>query len=271
MASPSEPLARGTYAPSGPNDIRGPCPMINSLANHGYLPRDGRNVRVEEVLAGMDAIGLSKPLGAAFANPIFQERAPSKFHDDPIVKKTFLQDIVQTIKDPWSVLGRFGMRKPGQLDSEGNRVLNLDQLALPNNVEHDISLTRLDHQQGDNINLQKDLVEDLLASSKDGQTLTANDLAEFRKKRIARQREDNPGLQYGSFEHDLACAEIALILNVIGTGDSVPCSYARAFLQEERLPIKEGWKREESRLGIIGLITKRNGIKKIIGDTDYKS
>ncbi|KAF5706571.1 chloroperoxidase [Fusarium globosum] len=270
MASASEPLAKGTYAPSGPNDIRGPCPMINSLANHGYLPRDGRNVRVEEVLAGMDAVGLSKPLAAAFANPIFQERAPSKFHDDPAVKKSLLQSILLTIRDPWSLLGRFGMRKPGQLDSEGHRVLNLDQLGLPNTVEHDISLTRRDHQQGDNFTLQKDLVEDLLASSKDGQTLTANDLAEFRKKRIARQREDNPGLQYGSFEHDLACAEIALILNVIGSGDRVPCNYARAFLQEERLPMQEGWKREESKLGIIGLLTKRNGIKKIIG-MEFKS
>lgn len=244
--------------------------MINSLANHGYLPRDGRNVRVEEVLAGMDAVGLSKPLAAAFANPIFQERAPSKFHDDPVVKKSLLQSILQTIRDPWSLLGQFGMRKPGQLDSEGHRVLNLDQLGLPNTVEHDISWTRRDHQQGDNITLQKDLVEDLLASSKDGQTLTANDLAEFRKKRIVRQREDNPGLQYGSFEHDLACAEIALILNVIGSGDSVPCSYAGAFLREERLPMQEGWKREESELGIIGLLTKRNGIKKIIG-MEFKS
>ena len=25
----------------GPNDARGPCPGLNALANHGYLPRDG--------------------------------------------------------------------------------------------------------------------------------------------------------------------------------------------------------------------------------------
>ncbi len=24
--------------------VRGPCPMMNTLANHGYLPRDGRNI-----------------------------------------------------------------------------------------------------------------------------------------------------------------------------------------------------------------------------------
>ena len=29
------------WAPPGPNDIRGPCPGLNALANHGYFPRSG--------------------------------------------------------------------------------------------------------------------------------------------------------------------------------------------------------------------------------------
>lgn len=29
------------YQEPGPNDSRGPCPGLNLLANHGYLPRDG--------------------------------------------------------------------------------------------------------------------------------------------------------------------------------------------------------------------------------------
>lgn len=32
------------WIPGGPNDFRGPCPMMNTLANHGYLPRDGGNI-----------------------------------------------------------------------------------------------------------------------------------------------------------------------------------------------------------------------------------
>jgi len=27
------------WAPPGPGDIRGPCPGLNALANHGYYPR----------------------------------------------------------------------------------------------------------------------------------------------------------------------------------------------------------------------------------------
>jgi hypothetical protein len=26
-----------------PGDLRSPCPALNALANHGFLPRDGRN------------------------------------------------------------------------------------------------------------------------------------------------------------------------------------------------------------------------------------
>ncbi|KAF1941403.1 Cloroperoxidase [Clathrospora elynae] len=38
--------AQGSLAswhPAGPGDSRGPCPMLNTLANHGFLPREGRN------------------------------------------------------------------------------------------------------------------------------------------------------------------------------------------------------------------------------------
>ena len=33
-----------TYQPPGPDDSRSPCPALNALANHGYLPRDGKNI-----------------------------------------------------------------------------------------------------------------------------------------------------------------------------------------------------------------------------------
>lgn len=33
------------YEAPGPNDSRSPCPALNTLANHGYLPRDGKNIR----------------------------------------------------------------------------------------------------------------------------------------------------------------------------------------------------------------------------------
>lgn len=36
----------------GPEDLRSPCPALNSMANHGILPRDGRNIDLA-TLGGM--------------------------------------------------------------------------------------------------------------------------------------------------------------------------------------------------------------------------
>ncbi|KAK9766538.1 hypothetical protein K7432_004298 [Basidiobolus ranarum] len=36
------------------NAIRGPCPVLNSLANHGYLPRSGQNITISQFRQGLD-------------------------------------------------------------------------------------------------------------------------------------------------------------------------------------------------------------------------
>lgn len=42
------------YKAPGPNDSRGPCPMLNTLANHGYLNHDGRNIEKQDLLNALD-------------------------------------------------------------------------------------------------------------------------------------------------------------------------------------------------------------------------
>lgn len=183
--------------------------------------------------------------------------------------KPLLSKVGSFISNPWSLLAGFSFRTPGQVDGAGKPVLNLEQLALHNRVEHDVSLTRTDFHQGDNVKIQPDMVRDLLAASSDGgKTLTMADLAALRKRRIERQKEVNPELLYKDGQHTVACAEIALILNVLGDGDKVPCDYVRSFFLEERLPIKEGWKRREWwTLGFVELQFSVNKIKKLIGMT----
>ncbi|KAI1416910.1 Chloroperoxidase [Hypoxylon sp. FL1857] len=34
----------GNWKPAGPGDVRAPCPMLNSLANHGFLPHNGKHI-----------------------------------------------------------------------------------------------------------------------------------------------------------------------------------------------------------------------------------
>ncbi|PTB65627.1 Cloroperoxidase [Trichoderma citrinoviride] len=49
--NPLDPRFNEWQAP-GPNDSRGPCPGLNSLANHGFLPHSGRNITAIDILRG---------------------------------------------------------------------------------------------------------------------------------------------------------------------------------------------------------------------------
>lgn len=255
--------AVGEYIPAGPGDKRSPCPMINSLANHGYLPRNGQGVLAHDMKAAMTEAGISKTLGATFVNTVYNVHQTKEQRS----KVSFLSRVYNTVRDPWTLLSTFGMRRPDQKDSAGRPVLDLDQLALPGAVEHDISLTRRDHAQKEgNLAPQKDLIEGLLASSTDCNTITITDLAGFRKRRIETQQDVNPQLNYGALEHELGCGEIALILGVFGDGKSAPYEYVKTFLKEERLPIAEGWKRRKWwSLGLVEVKIIAIRVKTLIG------
>jgi hypothetical protein len=51
------------FCPPQVGDFRAPCPAMNSMANHGYLPRDGRAINADVIIkALMECFRLSKPL-----------------------------------------------------------------------------------------------------------------------------------------------------------------------------------------------------------------
>ena len=258
---PSAPLQRGDYAPVKPGDLRSPCPAINALANHGYIPRDGRNVRANEILDGMNQYGLGSFLGAVFTHPIFLEQS-SKSTKKPTWWNTLVHPFA-------TAFASFGMREPEQRDADGVACLNLDQLALHNVVEHDVSMTRLDFAQGDNNTAQPQLIADLLASSSNGKTITIPDFVGLRKRRYEKQKEDNQKLEFQGMQVQIACTEIALILKVFGNGKEVPVDYVRAFFQEGRLPRNEGWlKRRWWTLGLIELNMLASKIKGFLGPSE---
>ena len=255
----STPLKQGTYAPRQPTDVRSPCPAINALANHGYIPRDGRNVRAAELHSALPELGIGRVLASLLVYPIFTE----------------IQDPRRPAPSWWSILrdpfaymfGPFAMRNPGQVDGDDVACLNLDQFARPDCVEHDVSLSRLDHAQGDNINPQAHLIHDIVSSSTDGSNLTLSNLALLRKARIERQRLDNPEVHYQASQHQIACGEIALLLKVFGDGSKAPVPYVKAMFQEERLPREEGWTRRRWwKVGLLEMFATASKVKTLIGD-----
>jgi len=49
-------LKLGEWAPPGPGDARSPCPALNTLANHGFLPRDGYNITRTKLLYALQNV-----------------------------------------------------------------------------------------------------------------------------------------------------------------------------------------------------------------------
>ncbi|KAJ3546110.1 hypothetical protein NM208_g2173 [Fusarium decemcellulare] len=238
--SPS--LAVGEYAKAPANASRSPCPVVNALANHGYLERSGQNIYVEDLNASMRHVGMSPLLGSVFAIPTYFE-----YHDPAkaSIKKpvSTWHRIWSLIKNPYSYFDYFGCWNASQLNN-GRKFLNLKDLASHGAIEHDISLSRRDIQQKQgNNDPQQDLIEEMLEYSFDGKFLTIDDLGRFIKARIQQQLVDNPELVYGPAQHQVNCGQIALMMGCFGDGKTIPVSYVKAIFEDERLPIKEGWKK----------------------------
>ncbi|KAL1631274.1 putative Chloroperoxidase [Diplodia seriata] len=98
------------WAPGGPNDFRGPCPMMNTLANHGFLPRDGRNITKANAIR---ALGDGLNFDAALATIMWEQAIIA----NPEPNATFF---------------------------------TLDHLNRHNVLEHDASLSRSDAYFGNN-------------------------------------------------------------------------------------------------------------------------
>lgn len=63
MASTSYP-----FVAAGPDDSRSPCPALNALANHGYLPHDGKNISVFQLISALrEVYGVSLPFAFGLA------------------------------------------------------------------------------------------------------------------------------------------------------------------------------------------------------------
>jgi len=61
-------LEKHPYVPSKPGDSRSPCPALNALANHGFLPHDGRGMTRQDYIRAMrEGYNLSFPLAATLA------------------------------------------------------------------------------------------------------------------------------------------------------------------------------------------------------------
>ncbi|KAI9170634.1 putative sterigmatocystin biosynthesis peroxidase stcC [Paramyrothecium foliicola] len=60
------------WEPAGVTDSRAPCPMLNTLANHGYIAHDGRGITIDDIAGGLfDAIHFDREGAKGLAQAAF--------------------------------------------------------------------------------------------------------------------------------------------------------------------------------------------------------
>lgn len=194
------------HVPAGPNDVRSPCPALNSLANHGFLPHSGRGMTLPIITKGL-ADGLN-----------------------------IAPDFSKTL---WAG-GLLSSPNPAGLS------FDLDNLVRHNfPIEHDASLSRVDAFFGDQQPFNEEIWTQF-TSFFEGQTIaTIPTTSEAKYSRVTDSRDRNPTFQYGAREFILSYGEAALFLSTMGnptTGDA-PLNFVNVFFREERLPYDEGWRK----------------------------
>ena len=256
----SDTLKVGDYHAPGPSDLRSPCPALNSLANHGYLPRDGKNVTFDKLIHAITGhLGVGLDVATVFAAGALSVNNGQATNGDQGHGGHEEWPSLENLKST------FGVRPKDQKNEAGQHYINFDQTRLHRAIEHDVSLVRRDAAQGDNWSVQPDLVKMFLAASSDGKYITKADLAKYRTQRLEMQKRDNPGLQFGRHETTMAFGECALIAGVLGDpmhDFKVPVESLRAFIGEERLPLKEGWSKRKLPLSLAELTICNHDIRR---------
>eukprot|EP01104_Vermistella_antarctica_P012436 TRINITY_DN3598_c0_g1_i2.p1 TRINITY_DN3598_c0_g1~~TRINITY_DN3598_c0_g1_i2.p1 ORF type:complete len:438 (+),score=80.69 TRINITY_DN3598_c0_g1_i2:163-1476(+) len=209
----------GEWHPPIPTDYRGPCPGLNTLANHGYLPRNGEDITLKMIEdAAMEGFGIHKDVtdvGAANAQIQAQVFAGGSMANLAVLDDTH-----------------------GEL-------------------EHDVSLTRSDRYLGDYVKLNATLLNQWLPDLT--AVLSTKDIAAWRSERIADSQVRNPEMSWRLFpEQFVSASESAFIATIFGKWElfksgpqDIAADVLYDFFTNERLPWHLGW--EKRTIPITGL------------------
>ncbi|KAI7906450.1 Chloroperoxidase [Cokeromyces recurvatus] len=212
---------------------RSPCPMVNTLANHGFISRDGRNIKLNDFFDALMLMG-----------------AP------PIVTDFFLKYVYSTYKevDPnASFLSQFGPLS----------TLDLDRLTIPGLIEHDASLTRHDLTRKPYNTSYPDpkfvyrIVKYTEYANKDTtpkDIFTRKDENDLRKLRWKETFRDNKFMHLKFFTQFAMSTECSLLMDIIGRDGHITVPHLQSFLLHERFP--EDWYPRETSYSMKELATK---------------
>ncbi|KAJ8116394.1 heme-thiolate peroxidase [Boeremia exigua] len=204
------------FRPAGFGDVRSPCPGLNALANHNFIPHNGKGNTIPILIRGL-AEGMN--MGADFT----------------------------------AAIGGAGLlASPNPLGGS----FDLDDLNMHNfPIEHDASMSRQDAALGNlqpfyNPNWQQYL------RFFDGKATTDVPTASQAKfARYNDSLTKNPEFVYGLREAVLSYGENALYLQTMSdpvTGNA-KIEYVRSLFEKEQLPFDLGWRPSKAPITLVSL------------------
>jgi len=226
------------FAAPKDGDNRSPCPALNAMANHGYIPRDGKNVTATDIYYGLQKC---YGLNAIFAG--------------------FLS------YGGYLALLKLGRAIPLYEIGRHNKVEHNASLVHRNTPKA---------QKYAPIEVDPDLVDDLFndirptAEEVNAQKAKGEKVAfllgleDLARARIRREKEAGP---LNRIQARVARGEFAIVFGVFGTtiGEKmkmgIPADFLRTWIQDERLP--DGWKPTHS-TGFFDLFSNENKIRLLV-------
>ncbi|KAK0240905.1 Chloroperoxidase [Armillaria nabsnona] len=186
----------------GASDLRSPCPGLNTLANHGFLPQDGRNIVVNMCLTPT-ADGFNIDRSVLF----------------PVVEYFLL-----STKTPLS-------------DS-----FTLDDLKLHGIIEHDASLSRSDYTLGDSLHFNETVYTTLTQSNPASTTSTPRPRGKSRRNGSLTTPSPtlvSPTPSRSASRTGESALYLSVMGDPV-TGVAFK-KFMDVFFRQERMPIEEGW------------------------------
>ncbi|KAI9465870.1 Cloroperoxidase [Lactarius psammicola] len=179
-----------------PGDVRSPCPALNTLANHGYLPRDGKQLTAPILIHALqEGYGLSTPLA--------------------------------------HFLVHGGIFLLGQKGAFGlNDLARHNRIEHDASLVHDDTKGRDEYAP---ISPSSNMVMNLLAQAEDGHVLTAEDVARARVERESQCPVLN-NLHAEIARGEMAIALGLFGQENADHQEGVPLDMLREWLVDERLP-----------------------------------
>ncbi|KAJ3943672.1 uncharacterized protein N0V96_006602 [Colletotrichum fioriniae] len=204
---------------------RAPCPLLNSLANHGYLPRNGQNISVDALIEGMHA-GLN-------------------------------------LREDAKLFFRVQGNKALEASSTGNKdTFHLNDLNKHDLIEHDASLSRADIYFGDNWSFNQTIFDET-KSYWPSETISISDAAKALVARQKSAEKINPEYKLPLDGYTNSLGQTAMYLGLFGDYDdgNANRAWVECFFENERLPFELGWQRRSDddkipATGILALTTK---------------